>query len=57
MIYTLVFSEFGSTTMNLYMYKVNISNYSLNTNFYTKNTIVEMYNSELKKQPPKELIL
>lgn len=40
------FSEFGSTTMNLYMYKVDISNYSLNT-FYTKNTpIVENeYNS------------
>lgn len=40
------FSEFGSTTMNLYMYKVNVSNYTLNT-FYTKNTpIVESgYNS------------
>lgn len=40
------FSEFGSTSMNLYMYKVNVSNYTLNT-FYTKNTpIVESeYNS------------
>lgn len=42
------FSEFGSTSMNLYMYKVNVSNYTLNT-FYTKNTpIVESeYNSEI----------
>lgn len=40
------FSEFGSTSMNLYMYKVNVSNYTLNT-FYKKNTpIVESeYNS------------
>ena len=39
------FSELGSTTMNLYMYKVNMSNYSLNT-FYTKNTpIVESENN------------
>ena len=30
------FSKFGATTMNLYMYKVNVSNYTLNT-FYTKN--------------------
>lgn len=40
------FSEFGSTTMNLYMYKVNVSNYTLNT-FYTKTTpqVEGMYNS------------
>lgn len=40
------FSAFGTTTMNLYMYKVNTSTYSLDT-FYTKNTpIVESeYNS------------
>lgn len=42
------FSEFKTTTMNLYMYKVNMSNYTLNT-FYTKNTpIVESkYNSKI----------
>lgn len=40
------FSGFGSTTMNLYMYKVDMSNYSLNT-FYTKNTpiVEDEYNS------------
>lgn len=43
------FSEFGSTTMNLYMYKVNMSNYSLNT-FYTKTTpqVEGMYNSGIE---------
>lgn len=42
------FSEFGTTTMNLYMYKVNISNYSLNA-FYTKTTpqVEGMYNSSI----------
>lgn len=42
------FSEFGSTTMNLYMYKVNVSNYTLNT-FYTKTTpqVDGMYNSSI----------
>ena len=40
------FSGVGSTTMNLYMYKVNVSNYTLNT-FYTKTTpqVEGMYNS------------
>lgn len=40
------FSGYGTTTMNFYMYKVNISNYSLNT-FYTKTTpqVEGMYNS------------
>ena len=40
------FSEFGSTTMNLYMYKVDISNYSL-YKFYTKTTpqVDGLYNS------------
>lgn len=43
------FSEFGSTSMNLYMYKVNVSNYTLNT-FYTKNTpsVNGEYNSGIK---------
>jgi hypothetical protein len=54
------FSEFGSTTMNLYMYKVNVSNYTLNT-FYTKNTpIVESeYIRELafKKMVPNCFII